>query len=496
MAGLRCTGVEGAANHMAQRHDVHGEAARISRLGTGDIRALVVEFAVPAVAGMIVNGAYNLIDSVFLGNFAEDLALSAITVASPIMLITMALSIFVGAGGNALCALRLGEGRHEEAERVFGNTFVLGLVVAVALGALSLCPPVIEFLLDLSSATDETRPYARAFIQILCVGSVVQLVGAGLNDFIRTTGAPNRALWTMVIGAVGCTAFNALFVAGFGWGVHGSALATVAGTALSAASVLWYFLKTPDVPIRLRVRHFPLKAEIVGAILSLGAASFAVQAGAALVSFVTNYVLVTYGSADPIGADGALATIGVVSRVGMFVILPLVGMAIAVQPILGYNYGAKLWSRVRETFRTGVVGATATATVMWALLMVFAREIVVFFGIDSPELVDFTVRALRINLVLLPFIGFQIMGSNYFQATGQPAKSIVLSLSRQILFLVPAQVGLPLVLPLVFDGMTPLRSIFFSWPLSDFLAVFAVGIFVIVEMRRLNRRISAQEQEA
>ena len=171
-------------------------------------------------------------------------------------------------------------------------------------------------------------------------------------------------------------------------------------------------------------------------------------------------------------------------------------MAIAVQPILGYNYGAKLWSRVRETFRTGVVGATATATVMWALLMVFAREIVVFFGIDSPELVDFTVRALRINLVLLPFIGFQIMGSNYFQATGQPAKSIVLSLSRQILFLVPAQVGLPLVLPLVFDGMTPLRSIFFSWPLSDFLAVFAVGIFVIVEMRRLNRRISAQEQEA
>ena len=489
--------VEGA---LPQEGQGKGPAAQregsqqVMRLGTGNIPKLVLEFAIPAIAGMIVNGAYNIIDTVFLGNFAEDIALAAITVASPIMMVTMAISVFVGAGGNALCALKLGEGKHDEAEKVLGNTLTLGLIVAVILAILSLTPPFIEAMLDLSSATGAARPYARVFIQILCVGSAFQVVGAGINNFIRTAGAPNRALWTMVIGAIGCTVFNALFVAGFKWGVAGSALATVAGTAVSASTVLWYFLKTPGVPLRFRRKNLLPSWKMVGAILSLGAASFAVQAGGALVSFITNYVLVKYGAMHPIGADNALATIGIVSRIAMFVILPLVGVAIAIQPILGFNYGAKLWRRVRETFNVGVLSATLMAVTMFVLLMVFSRQIVHFFGITDPELNAFTVRALRINLALLPFIGAQIVGSNYFQATGQPTKSIILSLTRQLLFLLPLQLGLPVLLPMLFPSITPLDAVFYSWPTADFLAIFTVGVFCLIELRKLNRRIAEADR--
>ena len=243
-------------------------------MGTGSIPKLVVEFAIPAILGMVVNGAYNLIDSVFLGHGAGEMGLSAITVASPTMTIFLALAMLIGAGGNALCALRLGEGKHDEAEHILGNTATLGVIVSVALAVLAHIPFVVEPLLDLSSATEAVRPYAREFIQIISLGCVFQVVGMGLNNFIRTTGAPNRALVTMLIGAIGCTIFNAIFVLWFGWGVVGSAWATVCGQAVSCATVIWYFTKTPGVPLRLRRRYFPVKAKLTRSILSLGAASF------------------------------------------------------------------------------------------------------------------------------------------------------------------------------------------------------------------------------
>lgn len=467
--------------------------SQVSRMGTGNIPKLVLEFAIPAILGMLVNGAYNIIDSAFLGHGAGEIGLSAITVASPIMTIFMAIAMLIGAGGNALCALRLGEGKHEEAERILGNTAMLSVIVSVLVAVFAHVPPCIEMLLTASSATDTVRPYARVFIQIISLGCVFQILGMGMNNFIRTAGAPNRALVTMLIGAVSCTIFNAIFVLGLGWGVVGSAWATVAGQAISCVSVLWYFTKTPNVPLRLRLRFLPLQARLVRSIISLGLASFAVQIGAAVVNFAMNYALVKYGAVSPIGADDALASVGVVSRVAMFVILPLIGMSIAVQPLLGFNYGAKLFARVKQTLKVGILGATGMGIVFWILILAFAPQIVGFFGVTNQSLVEFSAFALRVNLILLPIIGFQIVGSNYFQATGQPTKSIILSMSRQILFLVPSVLILPEVLPLLIASFDGLSAVIFAFPVADFLAIFTTSIFLAVELRKLNGKIAQSD---
>lgn len=469
------------------------ENERVTRMGTGNIPKLVVEFAIPAILGMLVNGAYQLIDSVFLGHGAGEIGLTAVTVAGPIMTVFMALSMLIGAGGNALCALRLGEGKHDEAENILGNTAVLGIIVSLTLAVLAHVPAFIEPLMTLSSATDNVRPYAREFIQIISLGCVFQIVGMGLNNFIRTAGAPNRAFMTMLIGAVGCTVFNAIFVLWLGMGVAGSAWATVCGMFISCCTVIWYFTKTPNVPIRLRRKYLPLKAKLCRSIISLGTASFAIQIGSAVSMVVTNYALATYGAMDPIGADNALAAIGVVGRVAMFTILPLIGVSIAVQPLLGFNYGARLWERVKTTLRVGIIFATILGTVMWVLIMIFAPQVINFFGIRDAELVALAAFALRVNLIFLPIIGFQIVGSNYFQATGQPAKSIILSLTRQILFLIPLTLIFPETLPHILPMIDSLDAVYFAVPASDFLAIFTVLVFLIVEMRKINRRIAQQK---
>ena len=458
----------------------------VTRMGTGSIPLLITEFAIPSIIGMLVNGAYNVIDSIFLGQAMGEIGLATATVAQPIMTVFMALSMLVGNGGNALAALRMGEGRLDEAERSLGNTVTLSVVIWAIVALIAFFPATINGLLSISGATSEDWAYARLFIQIISAGFIFQCIGMGVNNFIRTAGAPNRALLTMVVGAVACTAFNYLFVMVLGWGVRGSALATVSGQAVSCACVLWYFLLTRDVPMKLRARYLKLRASTVRLVLSLGLASFATQAGMAVVSFVLNNLLALYGAQSSIGAEGALASIGVVNRVAMFSTLPLVGMAVAIQPLLGYNYGASLYPRVRRTLAYGVAAATSIAVAMWAVVHLFPNQLVSFFGVED-ELLEFTVFALKVQLALLPFVGFQIVGSNYFQATGQPAKSVFLSLTRQILFLIPMYLVLPLVMPVWFPQYTALDALYFAVPVADFCSIFTVLVFILLELRRIRK---------
>lgn len=462
-------------------------AERVTRMGTASIPKLIAEFAIPSVVGMVVNGSYNIIDSMFLGHAVGEIGLSAVTVANPIMIVFMAIAMLIGSGGNALAALRLGEGKRLAAERALGNVVSLSIILWIIVAIAAANPALMNLLLTASSATDEVRPYAYTFIQILCFGFVLQSIGMGVNNFIRTCGAPNRALGTMVIGLVAATGFNYWFVIINGWGVAGSAFATLAGQACSAAAVLWYFLFTKGVPLRIRLRCMIPKLRIVGTILAYGFPSFAVQAGMAIVNFVLNFQLAKYGAMSDIGAVNALASIGVVNRIGMFVVMPLIGIAIALQPLLGYNYGARKIARVKKTLWLGIAVATTIALLEWIVIMVFPEAIANAFGIRNEALVAFTAFALKIQFLMLPLIGFQIVGSNYFQATGQPAKSIFLTLTRQILFLIPLLYILPEVLPTITSQLTGLDALYFATPISDFLAIFTVGIFIAWEMRRLTR---------
>ena len=460
---------------------------KVTRMGTGSIPKLITEFAIPSIVGMVVNGAYNVIDSIFLGQAMGEIGLSTATVAMPIMTIFLALAMLVGNGGNALAALRLGEGRKDEANRSLGNTITLGFIIAVLVFVLARIPAVLDGLLAISGATPENWNYAHEFILIISTGFIFQVIGMGVNNFIRTAGAPNRALLTMVIGAVACTAFNYLFVMVLGWGVRGSALATILGQSCSCVSVLWYFTVTKGVPMRIQRRCLLLRAATVKMILSLGLASFLLQAAAAVLNFVINNLLNMYGAMSDFGIDGALASIGVVQRVSMFIVFPLIGMAVALQPLLGYNYGARIYERVRKTLWWGVGAATCIALVEWALIELFPQPVVDFFGIQDVGLHDFTVFALRVQVFMMPLVGFQIVGSNYFQATGQPSKAIFLSLTRQMLFLLPLYLFMPQVLPTIATSLTSLDALYFAVPIADGLAVFVTAIFIFFEMKRLSK---------
>ncbi|MCI9129767.1 MAG: MATE family efflux transporter [Eggerthellaceae bacterium] len=456
-------------------------------MGTASIPKLIAEFAIPSVVGMLVNGSYNIIDSMFLGHAMGEIGLSAVTVANPIMIIFMAIAMLIGNGGNALAALRLGEGKRDAAERALGNVITLSIILWVIVAIAAANPTLMDLLLTASSATDEVRPYAHTFIQILCFGFVLQSIAMGVNNFIRTCGAPNRALGTMVIGLIAATGFNYWFVILNGWGVAGSAFATLAGQACSVVAVLWYFLFTKGVPLRIRPKYMVLQGRVVGTILAYGFPSFAVQAGMAVVNFVLNFQLAKYGAMSSIGAVNALASIGVVSRIGMFTAMPLIGIAVAIQPLLGYNYGARKIDRVRKTLWFGIAVATGIALIEWVIIMLFPEAIANAFGIRSDSLVAFTTFALKVQFAMLPMIGFQIVGSNYFQATGQPAKSIFLTLTRQILFLVPLLYILPEVLPHIVPSLDGLDALYFAAPIADFLAIFTVAIFIAWEMRRLRK---------
>lgn len=457
--------------------------ARVDRLGTASVPGLMFEFAIPAIAAVVINAFYALIDSIFLGRGVGAIGLATTTIAQPMMSALIALGSLVGNGGNALAAIRLGEGRRDQAEKILGNSLLMLLVAALVIFLVSRL--LLDPILVLSGATAESLPYSRSFMRILCVGFVFQGIGMGLNNFIRTAGAPQRALFTMVIGAVVCIVFNYLFVLRLGWGVEGSAWATVIGQAVSAAAVLAFFLND-RAPFRLHLANLRPDFKICRHTLAMGTPSFAIQVAAVVVNLVLNAMLAIYGAQHVIGADGALAGLGVVTRLAMFTVFPCIGVAMAAQPLLGYNYGARNFGRVRAFFKVSVLWATGIMVFFWVVVHLFPEQLIGLFGVDQ-ELMVFAVRALEIYLAALPVVGFQIIGSHYFQATGQPLKSIILSLSRQGLFLVPLLLLLPRLLPALFPSVSGLLALCFALPLADLLATVTTALFITPELRRLPR---------
>jgi putative MATE family efflux protein len=373
-----------------------------------------------------------------------------------------------------------------------GNTFTLSVVMAV------LCTAALFVFMDpilsISGVTEETRAPTRLFLSIIGGGMILQFVGMGFNNFIRTAGDPNRALYTMVAGTIACIALNFLFVVVLGWGIAGSAWATVIGQALSAVLVMWYFIFSDKAPFRLRVRNFGLRSRLVKGILSLGSAAFVLQIANAIINFFINNQLNYLGAEHVIGADGALAAIGVIGRVAMFAFFPVMGVSIAAQPLFGYNYGARNYLRVKATFKVAMIWVTVIGLFFWALVHIIPEPIVMLFGI-TDDLLTFTTGALKVQLFLIPLVGLQIVATQYFQSSGQPLKAMLLSLTRQVLYLIPLIYLLPLVITHIFPALTPLDGLYYAYPVADALSVITCSIFMSFEFRRLNRRIKEQAVE-
>lgn len=324
---------------------------KVTRMGTAPIGKLMLEFSIPAVAAVVLNSLYNVIDSIFLGQAMGEIGLAATQVAFPIMTIVNAFAILAGNGGNSLAAILLGEGRKDDAERALGNSVTVMIIVSIA--AAIYATFWIDPLLILVGATDVTLPYARTFIQIIIYGMMICNISFGVNNFIRTAGAPNLALWTTVVGTVVCIALNYVFVLMFGWGVAGSASATIIGQAVTAIIVLWYFVSPrSSAPFKLRLRNLAIDPKICKRLIELGLAPFGLQAAMAVTQVISNMLLASLGAADPIGVDGALASIGVVSKITGVVFFPALGIAIAAPTHTRLQHGcAQVPARAQDALR-------------------------------------------------------------------------------------------------------------------------------------------------
>ena len=464
---------------------------KVDRMGSGSIGKLLIEFSIPATLSMVVNGLYNILSAIFLGQGIGDIGLAVSTVANPMMMLFMALGMFIGVGGNALAAIRLGEGRKAEAERVLGNTVTLGIIVYVVTCFFAFV--LIDPILAVSGATEETWELSRVFLQIIAVGSIFQILGMGVNNFIRTAGDPTRALWTMIIGAVMCTIMSFLFVMVLGWGVPGMALATIVGQFTSFCVVFHYFLFNKKCPFKLKASNLKFVNRAPLTILALGTASLFTQLAMVVVSFVLNNVIYIYGAEAAIGENGVFAAFAVVQRIAMFVMFPVMGIAVGAQPMLGYNFGARNPMRVKNTLKLELKSALVCCLIMFTAIELAAPSICVLFGV-SEGVLDFAIFTLRIQTMLMPIMVFQIIIANYYQATGRPSLSAFLSLTRQLLIMTPLYVVLPLLVGAVAPGTERIVGVLFAPPTADLFSFVIAICFVIYEFRKLNRYIKLEEQ--
>ncbi|NLW46228.1 MAG: MATE family efflux transporter [Firmicutes bacterium] len=441
------------------------------QLGEARISKLLLKFSIPAITGMVVNALYNVVDRIFIGQGVGRMGIAGLTIAFPVMTVMMALAMLIGLGATALISIRLGEQRKEEAELIIGNAMVclIGIALTVTTLGLIFLDPLLLFF----GASAEVLPYARDYMKIILLGEVFMSIGFGMNHFIRAEGNPKIAMATMLLGAVANTILDPIFIFVLGWGVKGAAWATIISQAASAAWVLSYFIGKRS-HLRIQIRNLKLKLDVIRQITAIGSAPFMMQMAASVIGVILNTSLLRYGG------DLAISAMGIVNSIAMFFLMPLFGINQGAQPIIGYNYGAEKFDRVKKTLKLAIVAATLVVLLGFTMIRLFPESLVSLFSKQDPELIKVSSRAMQINLMMLPIIGFQIISSNYFQAVGKPQQAMILSLSRQVLLLIPAL----LILPRFFG----LNGVYYAGPVADFGSSMITGIWLYFELKQLDRK--------
>ena len=460
------------------------------RLGRERIGKLLVEFSVPSVMVMLLNSLYNLIDTIFLQIAVPVVGAAVTQLAFPVMCILMGCSMIAGIGGNAMAAIELGRGNKPLVERILGNTTTLLFSFGVLAAIIGLF--LIDPLLVLLGTPPELWEPTKIFVQIVMVGFCLQSLGMGLNNFLRTAGRPNLALATSILGTVFCVAFNALLVLLLGLGVAGSALATLIGQGIGMVPILVFFGAVKTAPFHLHFRTLKPDFPLMLKILSLGLASFVMQIGNAVVVIVENNVIDLYAAGDPIGVTGAFAVISIAWKVLGIAFTIIIGVTAGAQPILGYNIGARQWDRVIKTLKWACITAAVLSTICWLFFELVPELVLIPFSIDE-SLIGFSCLCMRIMALWLPLVGYQMMGSSYFQSSGQPIKATILELTRQVIFLIPLYLLFPLFAMNVLH-MSGLMGVIISNPIADALACILTTVFVVREVRRLQALRDAEQQ--
>jgi len=439
-------------------------------LGEENIGKLLLKFSIPAIVGMLVNAFYNIVDRIFIGNGVGKLGIAGITIGFPIMIILMAFGMLIGLGANALISIRLGENKKDDAELILGNSMILLILVSLIVSALGLI--FLDPLLVLFGASKDVLPYAKEYLSVILFGAVFQSVGFGMNNFIRGEGNPRVAMITMLIGAVLNIILDYLFIFKFNMGIRGAALATIISQATSAVWVLFYFLGGRSL-LKIHLKNLKLQFSVIGKIFAIGSAPFSMQVAASGITALLNNSLATYGG------DTAISAMGIINSVTMMILMPMFGINQGAQPIIGFNYGAKKFDRVNKTLKLAIMAASTIVLIGFIATRLFPQQIIQLFNKDK-DLIKIGTNGMKIFLIMLPIIGFQIVSSNYFQAVGKPKHAMFLSLSRQVLLLIPALLILPRFLGL--------NGVWAAGPVADLGSSILTGTFLFYELRHLDER--------
>lgn len=430
---------------------------RNEALEHGNVKQLLWQYALPAIIATTATSFYNIIDRIFIGQGVGPLAISGLALTFPIMNLGTALGTLVGAGSSAIISIRMGEKRREEAIQTLGNAFVLNMIIGILFSVLALC--FLDPLLYLFGASDATLPYARDFMRVILLGNVITHLFFGLNNIIRASGYPTKAMISLLL-TIGINIILApLFIFVFHWGIKGAATATVISQSAGLVWVVSHFLSRKPY-VHFTKQCFRLSGRIIGSIFSIGVAPFLIHCCACLIAILMNLQLGTYGG------DMAIGAFGIINSIISLLIMIMFGFTQGMQPIVGYNWGAKQHDRAIEAFKLTIYYATAVSVIGFIAAECFPGFIARWFT-DSKELIDITTKGMRIYVICLSLVGFQVVTTNFFQSIGKAGISIFLSMTRQLLFLTP--------LLLLFPPLFGLDGVWFATPAADLIAALVTA---------------------
>lgn len=442
---------------------------RTFELGNDSIQRLLIRYSTPAMVAMFVSSMYNLVDTIFVGYGAGTLALAALAVSWPVQMVVVAIGMAVGIGTASVVSRSLGANDRARAERVAGTSFaVIGLV--------SVCMTVLGFLflrplLRMFGATDAIMPHAVDYISVIFLGNFFLACSISANSVARAEGAARVAMTSMILGAIVNAALDPVFIFALKMGIRGAAIATVIANVSTFIFLCWYFLSGRSA---LRIKRADLRPNLkeLPEIVTIGSATFFSMVVGSLMAIPVNALIVHYGS------DVHLAIVGVANRCMMFFFLPIFGLTQGLQPIIGFNFGAGKLQRVTEAVRIASAYATILSALAFIILMFGTRPVLRVFSPDAALIAE-GVPIVRILIICMPFVGFQMVGGSFFQALGRARPAFVLTLSRQVLVLLP----LIFILPLFFG----LNGLWSSFPMADFVSTVLTASWVTVAIRELTR---------
>jgi len=445
-----------------------------AELGEAPIGRLLVKMSLPATFAMLINGLYNLVDTIFIGRGVGTDAIGGLALSFPAQMIIMGFGISIGQGAASIVSRSLGARNDARARRASGNAFALALlsgIIILALGRIFMEP-----MLNLLGATDALRAYARDYLSIILLGSPFVMLAMSSNNLLRAEGKAKVSMVVMLIGAGTNIILDPIFIFVFKMGVSGAAWATIIGQFMAFLYASRFFLMKRSM-VQVRARHLIFQSSVVKEIAVLGFPTFIRQGGQSVVAVMLNNLL---GS---LGGDIYISAYGIVNRLMMFLLMPLFGTVQGFQPIAGYNYGAGLYDRVRKTLKITFLYASAYTTVGFLLLFIMPRAFAGIFTTD-PRLIETVAHVIRYVLAVFPLLGIQIVGGTYFLVIGKSFPSLVLNLSRQFLILIP----LILILP----GFFGLNGLLVSFPIADFMATIITVLWLMVELRHMGEKNSLQ----